>query len=287
MRLIFSRFGPSGPPIARFVSAIPAIPQQGAITPLGALFYTDISVRYPVLQHIARYLCQKNPRAHKIKSALPPQKKPKILKGGILRTWVFLQKERIFPGAHKIGAAISGPSIADKKIYGHEDQEWPRQTKPKKGQFMNFSQGHSGTKVQCESCLSSQGKNTRIHKKSEIHELFVLALSLVWFAGATPERIFLILVRYPQENKHEIPSDRKLLLTKNYSETIVFGKLRISYAIPWKTPSRNPLKIITKNEFSGNYFRNNFVSEGSFAILPLIFSYFFFVFPGLRGFRIL
>ena len=25
--------------------------------------------------------------------------------------------------------------------------------KPKKGQFMNFSQGHSGTKVQCESCL--------------------------------------------------------------------------------------------------------------------------------------
>ena len=27
-------------------------------------------------------------------------------------------------------------------------QEWPRQTKPKKGQFMNFPQGHSGTKVQ-------------------------------------------------------------------------------------------------------------------------------------------
>ena len=26
-------------------------------------------------------------------------------------------------------------------------QEPPRQTKPKKGQFMNFSQGHSGTKV--------------------------------------------------------------------------------------------------------------------------------------------
>ena len=26
-------------------------------------------------------------------------------------------------------------------------QEWPRQTKPKKGRFMNFSQGHSGTKV--------------------------------------------------------------------------------------------------------------------------------------------
>ena len=32
-----------------------------------------------------------------------------------------------------------------------KNQEWPRQTKPKKGQFMNFSQGHSGTKIQCES----------------------------------------------------------------------------------------------------------------------------------------
>ena len=30
-------------------------------------------------------------------------------------------------------------------------------------------------------------KNTRIHKMSEIHELFVLALSLVWFARATSD----------------------------------------------------------------------------------------------------
>ena len=34
---------------------------------------------------------------------------------------VFLQKERIFRGAHKIGAAISGPRIAAKKINGHGD----------------------------------------------------------------------------------------------------------------------------------------------------------------------
>ena len=32
-------------------------------------------------------------------------------------------------------------------------QESPRQTKPKKGQFVNFSRGYSGTKVRCESCL--------------------------------------------------------------------------------------------------------------------------------------
>ena len=69
-------------------------------------------------------------------------------------------------------------------------QEWPRQTKPKKGQFMNFSQGHSGTKVQCESCLFSQGKTPEFTKMGEIHELLVLALFLVWFAGATPECFF-------------------------------------------------------------------------------------------------
>ena len=52
---------------------------------------------------------------------------------------------------------------------------------------MNFSQGHSGTKVQCESCLFSLGKAPEFTKMGEIHELFVLALSLVWFAGATPD----------------------------------------------------------------------------------------------------
>ena len=75
-------------------------------------------------------------------------------------------------------------------------QEWPRQTKPKKGQFMNFSQGHSGTKVQCESCLFSLRKNKRIHKMGEIHELFVLALSLVWFAGATPDKNYCRIRNY-------------------------------------------------------------------------------------------
>ena len=34
---------------------------------------------------------------------------------------VFLQKEHNFPGTHKIGAAISDPRIAGKRIYGHED----------------------------------------------------------------------------------------------------------------------------------------------------------------------
>ena len=57
---------------------------------------------------------QKNPRAHKNKIGTPPTPKtPPPQKRGILRTWFFLQKERIFPGVHKIGAPISGPRIAD------------------------------------------------------------------------------------------------------------------------------------------------------------------------------
>ena len=53
---------------------------------------------------------------------------------------------------------------------------------------MNFSQGHSGTKTQCESRLFSQGETPEFTKMGEIHELFVLVLSLVWFAGATPDK---------------------------------------------------------------------------------------------------
>ena len=34
---------------------------------------------------------------------------------------------------------------------------------------------------------STKGKTPEFTKIGEIHELFVLALSLVWFAGATPE----------------------------------------------------------------------------------------------------
>ena len=67
------------------------------------------------------------------------------------------------------------------------NQKWPQQTKPKKGQFMNFSHCHFGTKFDSESCLFSQGKTPEFTKMGEIHELFVVALSLVWFARATPE----------------------------------------------------------------------------------------------------
>ena len=59
-----------------------------------------------------------------------------------------------------------------------------------KGQFMNFSQGHSGTKVRNvnRACFPKEKHQNSQEKGGEIHELFVLALSLVWFAGATPDQ---------------------------------------------------------------------------------------------------
>ena len=57
---------------------------------------------------------QKNPRAHKNKIGTPPPPpKPPPKKEQFNGHGLFLQEERIFPGVHKIGAAISGPRIAD------------------------------------------------------------------------------------------------------------------------------------------------------------------------------
>ena len=72
---------------------------------------------------------RKNPCAHKIKSALPPppfrktQKYPPPPENeDFMGMEVFsCRKNAIFPAAHKIGAAISGPRIAGKTLHGHED----------------------------------------------------------------------------------------------------------------------------------------------------------------------
>ena len=68
---------------------------------------------------------QKNPCAHKkIIGTSPPKKKPQIpppKTRNFMDMAFSCRKNAFFPGAHKIGAAISGPKIADKKIYGHED----------------------------------------------------------------------------------------------------------------------------------------------------------------------
>ena len=57
---------------------------------------------------------QKNPRAHKNKIGTPPKPEttPSPPKRGILWTWRFSCRKNAL-GAHRIGAAVSGPRIAD------------------------------------------------------------------------------------------------------------------------------------------------------------------------------
>ena len=94
-------------------------------------------VFFPALTRKGRtgLVCARKPRLHKfssyirkirapikIKSALPPQKKPPPNKKGILRTVLFLQKERIFfQVSIKLAHPFPAPELRTKKFYGHED----------------------------------------------------------------------------------------------------------------------------------------------------------------------
>ena len=86
------------------------------------------NVQYPIktsTKMFAILLLRKIRALIKIKWALSPQKTPNTpppLKRGIFMDMVFpAERNAFFRGVHKIGAAISGPRIADTKFYGHED----------------------------------------------------------------------------------------------------------------------------------------------------------------------
>ena len=87
-----------------------------------------LSLRYPISRNtFSGRLVRKIRAPIKIKSALPPPKKPQTpntpppKRRNFVDMVFFCRKNAFFRGAHKIGAAISGPRIADKKFYGHED----------------------------------------------------------------------------------------------------------------------------------------------------------------------
>ena len=62
-----------------------------------------------------------------------------------------------------------------------------------------------------------------------------------------------------------LPSDTKLLLTKNYSKIIIFEKLRNCLKKSFFPEDVEVSKLPQNYEklFSGNYFRNNFESEST------------------------
>ena len=99
-------------------SAIPAIPQQGAIPPLAAFFYTDISVRYPILQHIARYLCD-TPRKQARKSfailSLKVSRNMKSIAAGPLRWALFQTKVNTEKGLRMSSRGLRGPWVRKEK----------------------------------------------------------------------------------------------------------------------------------------------------------------------------
>ena len=63
----------------------------------------------------------------------------------------------------------------------------PGKPNQRKASSWTFPRAFRNKSSRCESCLFSQGKIPEFTKMGEIHELFVLALFLVWFAGATPD----------------------------------------------------------------------------------------------------
>ena len=65
----------------------------------------------------------------------------------------------------------------------------------------------------------------------EIHELFVLALSLVWFAGATPDSLDLKSVAVACQSVSDIASASQLL---------PFFQSCATYEDPILTPTPNP-----------------------------------------------
>ena len=82
-------------------------------------------VRIDSTNHATKFFKEKkqseNPRAHKNKiGTSPPPQNPKYPaqnpKRGILWTWDLPAERTLFPGVHKIGAAFSGPRIADKNF---------------------------------------------------------------------------------------------------------------------------------------------------------------------------
>ena len=84
---------------------------------------TSITMAFSQTRGTRDFRLRKIPTPIKIKLALPPhpskRPNPPPPKTRILWAWGFSsRKNQKMPGAHKIGAAISGPRIAGRKITG-------------------------------------------------------------------------------------------------------------------------------------------------------------------------
>ena len=122
---------PSGTFIKREPRSVHASTKQHPAGDIGYALSGPLTARIlyhflPQRKGVRRAIFQKNPCAQKNKIGIspPPPQNPKYpppKTRNFMDMGFFRQKERIFPGVHKIGAAISGPRITDRKCYGCED----------------------------------------------------------------------------------------------------------------------------------------------------------------------
>ena len=148
-------------------------------------------------------LSRKNPHAHKNKigTSTPPSKKTQNppLKGGILWAWGFSsRKNPKMPGAHKIGAAISGPRITGgnfmdttlflKKILVCKIWFYPSPPPPRKG--------------------PKWGKTVQISRKSSKLTLSrgggaILDKTILWTSGRFWERNSMLFIFWARVRQRE------------------------------------------------------------------------------------
>ena len=125
--------------------------------------------------------------------------------------------------------SFSGPS---------NSQEGPRQTKPKEGQFMNFSQGHSGTKVRYVNLvLVVLRKNTRILTKIWAKFMNFSFWPFLWFG--LPGRLLKFVNMHAKQGKtqqdHNWPRHRDIGLK---SDTEKWFHFHTATPPPFATPPR-------------------------------------------------
>ena len=148
------------PLIARFFLGHPSNPPTGCDTPPSCLLFTDISVRHPILQHIARYLCDtpgKQARKHFAILSLKVSRDMKSIAAGPLRSLSLLEftprsrlenthQEFVSKSASRdlfstSSVCVFSPGRADSlclRIWGAFSLDFLGKLSPKKGEIRNW-----------------------------------------------------------------------------------------------------------------------------------------------------
>ena len=135
-------------------------------------------MRYPILQHIARYLYD-----------TPPKKNTKEFCDTIATSIARYEKYRCWASKSVDGSSQKGLAGATPDFVKFLGSGKPNQSKVSS---WTFCRGTPEQKFNVSRACYPKEKHQNWQKKGEIHELFVLALSCLWLAEATPDEISLL-----------------------------------------------------------------------------------------------